>query len=405
MKLTISLILFCLLSLSCVTPKEEKTNDDQYVILISIDGFSSNYVNKYEAVNLKKMAKIGVSAEGLIPPYPTKTFPSHYSIATGLYPENHGIVANSFYDSNFGEYYSSTDRKTVENGKWYNGKPIWCLAQENELTTAAYFWVGSEALIDSCQPTYYYNYDTKTTNKERFDKIIEWLELPIKERPRLITVYFSDVDQIGHKYGPNSKETENTVNDIDKQLGELINRLDNIDLDINLIVVSDHGMLELKQSNKIILDSLLEWEGIKRSSNDAFSMIYENDSNKVDSLYKYLKKLELEKFTTYKKEEIPDELHFKNNHRIGDLILIPSRPYFFGNDNYDEYWGAHGFIRDNNPEMDGIFFAQGPVFKSNIEIAPFENINIYPLIATILHLPYDTSSIDGRLNVTSNLIK
>ncbi|MDH5367236.1 MAG: ectonucleotide pyrophosphatase/phosphodiesterase [Cyclobacteriaceae bacterium] len=400
---TFFIIIFLLSSCSPNDKKEEK--QEQYVILISLDGFSHEYAKKYNATNLLTLAKEGIEAKALIPPYPSKTFPSHYTIATGLYPEHHGIVGNNFYDPNFEEYYSTSNRNTVEDGKWYGGTPIWCLAKNYNVRSATYFWIGSEAEINGCRPNFYNNYDKTVSIKERMDKAIEWLQLPKNERPQLISLYFSLVDDSGHKFGPNSKETEESVKQIDIALGDLFSELDSIDLPINIIVVSDHGMYPLDQSKKVFLEDLLDWSKLDANPTDAFATIYTSSSTERDSLFTILKNKEEGRYITYKKSEVPKNLHYSNNDRIGDIVLIANAPHFFIKKSKKDYWGTHGFDPYKYSEMHGIFYAKGSALKQNQQIPAFESIHIYLLIAEILQLPYDSSKIDGKPHVLKHLLK
>ena len=177
-----------------------------YIILISLDGFRHDYVDTYNPPHLSSFINEGSQAASLIPSFPTKTFPNHYTIATGMYPDNHGLLANSYYDYNKKKTYSIGNRETVTDGSFYKGTPLWVNANSTGMVTASYFFVGTEADIQGVHPTYYYNYDGKVTNQERVDQAIKWLEMPEETRPHLITLYFSDMDDTGHRYGPNNKE-------------------------------------------------------------------------------------------------------------------------------------------------------------------------------------------------------
>ncbi|MDH5476207.1 MAG: alkaline phosphatase family protein, partial [Cyclobacteriaceae bacterium] len=254
-------------------------------------------------------------------------------------------------------------------------------------------------------PNYYYNYDKSIPDINRLDKAIEWLELPKSERPQLISLYFSLIDDKGHKFGPNSKEIEKAVLEIDEKLGDFFKKLDQLHLPINVIITSDHGMYPLDQSKKIIREDILDWSKIASIPEDAFALIYTKNSFETDSLFTILKSKEKGRYSTYKKNDIPTKLHYKNNDRIGDIVVIANTPYFFTSKKYNDYWGAHGFDPYTNPEMHGIFYANGPAFKAHQEIQSFESIHVYPLIANILQLPYDSLSIDGKPHVLNHLLK
>src|SRR5271154_5486438 len=214
-----------------------------YVILVSLDGFRYDYAKKYDAKNLLALAGAGATApEGMIPAYPSLTFPNHYTLATGLYPEHHGIVANSFYDPERKQTYSLSNPATVTDGSWYGGTPLWVLAEQQGMRTACFFWPGSEAEIQGVRPSYYLKYDEKVPNHERVEQVLAWLRLPEERRPHFITLYFSEVDHQGHEHGPDSAEVRAAVAVVDKEIGALSEGLAKLQLPVDVIVVADHGM-------------------------------------------------------------------------------------------------------------------------------------------------------------------
>src|SRR5690606_7808089 len=224
--------------------------DRPYVILMSFDGFRNDYVTKYNLPNFKQFIKNGAAAEGLIPSFPSKTFPNHYTLVTGLYPGHHGLVDNHFYDKDLALAYTMRNRNMVENPKFYGGTPLWQLAQQHGLKSASCFWVGSETPVQGEFPTYYYPYNESMPNKKRVDQVIDWLRLPKKQRPQFISLYFSVVDSEGHSTGPNSEELKNTTLEADSLLGYLMQGLKKIKLPVNVILVSHHGMYELDQKEE-----------------------------------------------------------------------------------------------------------------------------------------------------------
>ena len=183
---------------------EAQDSGQPYVIMLSMDGFRWDYTNDVETPNFDSIERVGVKAESLKSCFPTKTFPNHYSMATGLFPDHHGIVLNSFYDEEMDRHYSLMDRKSVQEGKFYGGEPIWVSAEKQGIITGTLFWVGSEAEIKGTRPTYWKQYDHDLPYVDRIDTVISWLQKPEEFRPRLILFYFDEPDGIGHKYGPES---------------------------------------------------------------------------------------------------------------------------------------------------------------------------------------------------------
>jgi predicted AlkP superfamily pyrophosphatase or phosphodiesterase len=214
------------------------------VVLVSFDGFRYDYQDLFETPNLDRLAEAGIRADGLIPSYPVKTFPNHYSVATGMYPARHGLVGNRFWDPERGEEYSLSDRTTVEDGSWYGGEPIWVTAERQGMVTASYFFVGTEAPVAGIQPTWWYAFDENVPYGDRVDQVLEWLSRPAEARPHLVTLYFEGTDSKGHEVSTDSWEMREAVAAVDAQLGRLLDGVDALPHGdrVHVVVVSDHGM-------------------------------------------------------------------------------------------------------------------------------------------------------------------
>lgn len=404
------LCILVLLSGSCISfgQKKERT---PYVVLISFDGFRYDYVEKFNLVNFKKFIKQGSSAKGLIPSFPSKTFPNHYTIVTGLYPGNHGLVDNTFYDPGTRIVYKSKNKSAMADPRFYGGTPLWLLAQQQGLKSASYFWIGSEVAIQGTLPSYYLKYNESMPDKNRIEQVISWLELPDDERPHLISLYFSFLDTQSHNTGPNSKEVRQAALRADSILGAMASRIQKTNLPVNTIVVSDHGMLELKheETSYIPLGKLFDIGDT--------SMVYVNGgtqahlyTTKSDSLYRVLKEKEgSNHFRIYKQTDFPSEWHY-NCERAGNLLLVAEPGYYI--QDTSKPWnkgsignsiGNHGYDPYVVKEMHGIFYAQGPNIKKGKTLEPFDNIHIYPFIAKILGLT--TPQIDGDVKVLEPLLK
>ena len=221
---------------------------DAYVLLISFDGFRADYLDRYNTPNFDTFIKNGVGAVGMKPSFVTKTFPNHYSIATGMYAENHGLVGNHFYDPVLDENYTMSDRSKVEDPKFYGGEPIWVTAEKQGVKTASYFWVGSEAPIKGVYPSRWKRYDHDFPFEARIDSVADWFSLPVSERPRLCMLYFHEPDGAGHDFGPESPETGRMVTHMDSIFGIIVEKMSNLDIypQLNIIAVSDHGMAEIR---------------------------------------------------------------------------------------------------------------------------------------------------------------
>ena len=304
-------------------PNSAAQQGRHYVILVSLDGFRFDYAAKYGAPHIARLASLGASApQGMIPAYPSVTFPSHYTIVTGLYPEHHGIVANSFYDPVRRERFSYGDPKTALDGTWYGGTPLWVLAEKQGMRAASFFWPGSEAEIQGKRPSYYLKFADQFPDEQRVDQVIAWLKLPPEQRPHFITLYYSNVDHSGHKYGPDAPETAQAVRHLDDLMGKLWDGIAAMKLPIDLVIVSDHGM-ETVQGGRVTLDT---WTDLSRFETVG-PLLYANSEADAEKAYESLLG-KSSKFNVYRRKKLPRELHFDSNPRAGDPVVVSTGPYY-----------------------------------------------------------------------------
>ncbi len=382
-----------------------------YLILISLDGFRWDYVEKYNPPNLSSFIKNGVKAESLIPSFPTKTFPNHYTIATGLYPDKHGIIGNIFYDYKKDTLFNKRNPEMAEDGSFFGGSPIWIEANKAAIVTASYFFVGTEANIQGIRPTYYYKFDNSVKNEVRVNQTLKWLNLNEKSRPHLITLYFGDLDKVGHRFGTNNdEELKKALFELDKNLGDLFEGVSETGLPVNIIIVSDHGMIN-QSTNKIIpIDSIENDDLFMTIDNGTIVNIHPKKDVEVDSVLQYLRQKEAH-FKAYKTENTPGFEYSPRNKNWGAIQLIPDFGYYFWNQrrkaslvkNGITTIGIHGYD-SKYKEMHGIFYANGPAFKDGYEIPSVKNIHIYPLMCDILGLDIP-ESIDGDINQIKSVLK
>lgn len=374
-----------------------------YIILVSLDGFRYDYAQRYGGRNLLALGNRGASApQGMIPTFPSVTFPNHYSIVTGLYPENHGIVGNSFYDPALRQRFVYTDRRASADGSWYGGVPLWVLAEREGMRTACLFWPGAEGAIGGVRPTYNVFFDPRIPNDTRIDQVVAWLRLPPEKRPHFITLYYGDVDTAGHATGTNSAETAAAVRQLDGVIARLVAAVALVRLPVDIVVVSDHGMINT-QGPWINLQQYVDLKGVETVG----SMLYPPDEATAARLYAKLKGAS-DKFVVYRRSDVPAHLHFSHNARIGDPVVVPTGPYLIraiGSNDPKEVppKGMHGYDPATMPEMRGIFYAAGPDIRPGVKVAPFENVNIYPLLAKILGL--EIGQIDGNLSVLQQVLR
>lgn len=399
------LLLITIILIGCSNTNE--TQISKKLLLISFDGFRTDYLSKTETPNFDKLAESGVLGEGLIPIYPSKTFPNHYAIATGLYPENNGFIANVMYDNELDLSFSMGDREQVENPEWWQGEPIWNTVEKAGKKAGTMFWVGSEAPVQNMRPTFWKSYDGRMKNEDRIDTVLHWMTLGTENEIDLGTLYFSFVDSQGHRYGTDSEEIVEAIQQADELIGYLMEQLNEKGLleTTNIIIVSDHGMMNVSKERLVVLDDYINTNYIDIIEGSPSLMMNVQDE-KLDEVYTSLKKNETH-FKVYKKEDIPDRYHIKNNHRTPELLLVAelgytinTREFISSRDNYPT-GGAHGF--DNlEEEMWALFVASGPDFKIGFEMEPFENIHLYELMAHLLNI--QSAGTNGDLTVVSTML-
>ena len=374
--------------------------------MVALDGFHPEYLTREPSRHLRRMAQEGVRARWMIPVFPTLTFPNFYSIATGLYPEHHGIVSNTIQDSVLGRF-TLRDTGAVRDPRWWGGEPIWVTAVKQGTRAATYFWPGSEAPVGGVRPTYYKSYDARVPNTERVRQVLEWLSLSPDSAPALVTLYMNDVDDAGHEFGPNSPETDSAIARVDSAVGALRSGLAERGLDrrVNLVIVSDHGMAELKPGRLIYLEDYLDTATVEVVDLGPVVSLSGRAGND-EEVYRRLKGAHPH-LRVYRREEVPDRYHYRAHPRIQPIIGIA-----------DEGWmvttrgraasrgpglprGHHGYPPDV-ASMRALFLARGPAFARGVRVGPFENIHIYSLLAHILGLtPAPT---DGSLSSIKSVL-
>jgi alkaline phosphatase D len=381
-----------------------------YVVLVSLDGFRWDYAQRDGATHLLAIGKQGVWApKGMLPSYPSLTFPNHYTIVSGLYPEHQGLVANGFYDETMQARYAISDTKTVRDGAWYGGTPLWSLAESQGMRTASLFWVGSEAKIAGFRPTWYAQFDSNTAatdvvDQARIDNAVALLKLPAADRPHFITIYYSEPDHEGHEFGPDAPETKAAALKMDGMVGKLKAALDSTGLPIDLVIVSDHGMVK-SQGGWITLDQFADLNGFEAVG----PLLYGKTEEDRVRVYNQLKKASPQ-FVVYRRKDVPAGLNYNQNPREGDPVVIPTGPYAIrahgppaGREDRPPTAGMHGFDPRVVPEMKASFFAAGPDIVPGKTVEPFENVNLYPWLAHMLGL--NPPKTDGSLNVLAGTLR
>ncbi len=375
-----------------------------YVVMVSFDAFRWDYDSVYQTPYMDRLAEQGVMAEKLISCFPSNTFPNHYAIATGLYPDHHGIVNNSFYAPDLGLSYRISDREAVGNPDFYKGEPVWVTAMKQGKIAASFFWVGSEAPVSGMHPTYWKIYDENITYSERIDTVIKWLKYPRGRRPQLVTLYFDEPDATSHDFGPVSPETGKVVTRLDSLLGVIRDKLSSLPYGkrINLILLSDHGMSQVSSKRYNNIRDIIPERMISSINGGNPVYMIDPSKGKADSIVLLINKTVGVK--AWKKENLPSEWHYGTNPRIAEIIAVADSGWYLGmRPNTREFTGgAHGY--DNmNSDMAGIFYASGPAFRRGYSVHRLNNIDIYNLVCRILDL--EPARNDGDPSHITELLK
>ena len=338
-----------------------------------------------------RLAREGVRAEGLIPQFPSKTFPNHYTIVTGLRLANHGIVSNNMTDPEIPGRFSLANRDVLADPRWWSGEPIWTTAERQGRIVSALFWPGSETAIDGHQATYWMPYDESMPNDVNVGKTLEWLALPEEKRPSLLTVYFSNVDHAGHDNGPESQEVRDAVATVDLSLAQLMEGVRDAGLEerVNYVVVSDHGMAQLSPERVIVLDDYVDLGTVDVVDWSPVVTLSPKDGN-VEALYGALKEKH-PALAVYQSAELPDKYGLAGHPRLSHVIGIADDGWAISSKHDLDLWkitgraagGAHGY----DPQlrsMHGLFLAAGPRLQRGMRVPAFENIHVYELMCALM---------------------
>ncbi|XP_077018081.1 bis(5'-adenosyl)-triphosphatase ENPP4 [Tamandua tetradactyla] len=353
------------------------------LLLVSFDGFRADYLQNYEFPHLQNFIKEGVLVENVKNVFITKTFPNHYSIVTGLYEENHGIVANSMYDAVTKKHFSDFNDK--DPFWWNEAVPIWVTNQLQEnRTSAAAMWPGTDVLIHNTTPSYFMNYNSSVSFAERLNNITLWLS---SSNPPVTfaTLYWEEPDASGHKYGPEDKENMRTVlKEIDKHIGDLVHKLKMLGLweNLNVIITSDHGMTQCSKDRLINLDLCID--------HSVYTLI---DLTPVAAILPKINRTEVynklktcsSHMTVYLKEDIPARFYYQHNDRIQPIILVADEGWTIVLNKSLPKLGDHGY--DNSlPSMHPFLAARGPAFHKGYKHRTINTVDIYPMMCHILGL-------------------
>ncbi|KAJ1847791.1 hypothetical protein LPJ70_001353 [Coemansia sp. RSA 2708] len=352
------------------------------VIMVSLDGFRTDFLDRGITPNLKHIGKQGLRADYMRPSFPSSTFPNHYTIVTGLYPGSHGIVSNVFYDTAVNDTFVYKDAvKSRESRWWEGGEPIWVTAEKQGQRAAIDMWPGSTAVIHGAKPSYLIPFAENVHPTEKTQQVLEWLDMPLDRRPTFLATYMPEVDHQAHERGPDAKQVNEAVQLVDEALGELWTEIAKRNLThiVNLMVVSDHGMAaSVAHKYAVYVDDIIDMSKVVGMYNWPLGGIQPKDERDVDDMYRKLKRAsEGQPWKVYLREDIPKRFHYTHPTRVAPIYVIPEIPYYITTRAMDKgqspgsesVIGVHGY--DNmHPLMRATFVAVGPAFRSRDAAAP-----------------------------------
>jgi predicted AlkP superfamily pyrophosphatase or phosphodiesterase len=378
------------------------------VILISIDGWRWDYLDRFKPPAMGRLAAAGVRAEGLVPVFPSKTFPNHYTMVTGLYPGRHGIISNSMVDPSLPGRFSLSNRDVQSDTRWWGGEPIWVTAERQGQVAATMFWPGSDVEIAGDRPTFYEPFNMTLSNYARVDQVLEWLSRPDPGRPTFLTLYFSTMDVVGHNDGPDAESVARGALEVDAAIARLVTGVEAAGLTgrTNFVIVSDHGMSALERQRTIVLDDYLDVSTIDLV--DSSPIVSINPlTGSVESIYQALKDKH-PALHVYRRDELPTEYRLSGHPRLPAVIGVADDGWNVttraalerSNGRIDG--GDHGYD-PRYRSMHGLFIATGPQFHSGVVVPAFENVHLYELLCRVLRIRPAMN--DGDPRVTASFLR
>lgn len=380
-------LLYCLLLAACASaPPRASAPARVPVLLVSLDGVHPDYLRRGLTPTLAGLARDGVQAQAMRPSYPSLTFPNHYTLVTGLRPDRHGIVENSMQDPVLG-HFTMGNRTAVEDGRWWGGEPLWVSAERAGLHTATMFWPGSEADILGVRPREWQRFSYDVTIPTRIATVLDWTART--EPPALMTLYFEHVDRAGHDFGPGSPEVDAALRQVDAALAELLRGLRRQARAVNLVIVSDHGMSALSTRRIVFIDDLVDLDRIDLRDTGATVLLAPRAGHEREVEAALLGARD--HIECWRKSELPARWHYGSHPRIAPIVCQVAPGWYaitraqFARWNGKLRGGTHGYD-PAHPDMAAIFIANGPAFERGVTLPPFDNVDVYPLLARLLGL-------------------
>jgi predicted AlkP superfamily pyrophosphatase or phosphodiesterase len=358
------------------------------VVLVSIDAFRADYLSPQRTPRLARIAREGARAAWMNPSYPSLTFPNHYTLVTGLRPDHHGVIHNIMADAELGGF-AVANRKAVDDGRWWGGEPIWVTAEKNGLRSASWAWPGSSAAIGGVRPSRWVAFNDTVPPAQRVDEVLGWLDLPEAQRPRLVSLYFEQLDKAGHDYGPDSAQVRQTLAELDGTIGRLYDGLAARGLldRVDLVVVSDHGMAKVGPRHAIGVEDMVDPGDATVISDGQSIGIVPVPGREAEAEKRLLGAHD--QYDCWRREELPERWQYGANPRVPPIVcqmhegwdaLFPAK---LAKRPAQATRGSHGFD-PALPSMRALFVARGPSFTPGTRLPAFDNVDVYPLLAHLL---------------------
>jgi predicted AlkP superfamily pyrophosphatase or phosphodiesterase len=375
------------------------------LIILSLDGFRWDYCQLFPeaAPTLRILAAAGVTTRGLIPVFPSNTFPNHYSIVTGLYPAHHGIINNDFFDPELSQVFRY-NQPMARDARWWRGEPIWVTAIKQGRKAASSFWVGSESEIAGVRPTFWRVFDSTLPFDQRLDELSGWLKLPLAERPAVITFYLEETNSAGHRFGPGSPEVVAAITSVDQCVGALLTRLRSEGVEPNLIIASDHGMTATGAARTVIIDDVIDLKTVQIDADGSALAIRPLDGDAAALVKKFSATPHVK---AYLAEDLPSRLHLDPSPRVAPVWVLPEEGWHIvARSTFERLkrrFPEKGYVAGDHgydpalTTMRGIFIAHGPSFQSGVQLPEVENIHLYNLMCAVLKLRPAHNDGDDRL--------
>lgn len=376
------------------------------LLLVSLDGFRWDYADRYAdaAPTLRALRENGVTSRGLVPVFPSNTFPNHYTLVTGLRPSRHGVINNDFFDAETGKFFRYNQPAGTADPRWWGGEPIWVTAVKQGRVAATGFWVGSDVAIGGVRPTFWRPYDHGLPFDKRLEEFAGWLRLPAAQRPTLITFYIEDTNSAGHTHGPDAPEVAAAVARVDTRVAALVGALRAAGPEPDVVIVSDHGMTATHLDRTVVLDDYLDLARVQVETEGSVVALRPLDGD-LAGLLRAAEKIPHAR--AFRAENLPAHLQLAPGPRIAPVWVLPDEGWHVGRrqsqDSLRKRYAARGYLGGDHgydPQlrsMHGLFIAHGPSFRRGVVLPEIENIHVYNLLCAALRLPPAPNDGDDRL--------